>query len=540
MTRLGETTLRPGGVLGADISGPAVVVTILSHPDLRRAGERAVLWPLSAASTLHLGRYAPEFSRPGEVWESRALDDPYLSRRPWSLSRQPDGFLLERQGSSTELKVDGVGIGQSVLLARESLDQGVVLELAGRTALLLHKASLSSLEPQSRSGMTSMVGASEALCEVLAAISRVADLSVPVLLRGESGTGKELAAQELHRQSSRSRRPFIAVNLGALPSSLAASELFGHVRGAFTGASAAREGYFSAADGGTLFLDEIGEAPPEVQAMLLRALETGEVVPVGSHVAKKVDVRVIAATDSDLESRASRGDFKEPLLHRLSAYVVRLPALRHRRDDIGLLVLNFARQALDELGDSARLDRFDPQAEPWIEASVGAELARYSWPGNVRQLKNVVRQLVIDSRGQNLLRPGRRLDELLSSGALGRTPAKPSPSEAVGEAGPTGSGGPVGVPSAARRPAEVTDSELEQAMSATRFEPAASARRLGISRASIYNLIRKHPTLRVAEDVPDDELRSALEASKHDIPEAANRLGVSARALARRISRARS
>ena len=510
---------------------------MISHPDFRRAGERTVLWPLSAAPVLQLGRNTPEFSRPGEVWESRALDDPYLSRRPWSLSRQIDGVLLSREGSSTELIADGESVGRSMLLPDELVDRGVILELAGRITLLLHSASSVSLEAQRVD--TSIVGASEALSEVLAAIQRVADLSVPILLRGESGTGKELVARELHRQSRRSRRPFIAVNLGALPTSLAASELFGHVKGAFTGAASAREGYFSAADRGTLFLDEIGEAPAEVQAMLLRTLETGEVVPVGSHTAKKVDVRVIAATDSDLESRASRGDFKEPLLHRLSAYVIRLPALRDRRDDIGRLALSFVRHALDELGDAERLDRFEPQGEPWMEASVAARLTRHAWPGNVRQLRNVVRQLVIDSRGQELLRPGRRLDELLGSGYShpATKSTDPSQSSRGSQGGSKYAAGAGDKPATkGRKPSEVTDSELEQAMSDAAFEPAAAARRLGISRASIYNLIRRHPTLRVAEDVPESELEAALDTTEQDIPETANRLGVSARALARRLS----
>ncbi len=534
MTRFGETTIRPAGTLQGEEPGRIVLLTLISHPDFRRVGERAVLWPLSASPTLQLGRSTPEFSRPGEVWEGRALEDPYLSRRPWSMSRHADGVLLSRQGTSTELVVDGESVGHSVLLPHKSIDRGVALELAGRITLLLHTVSSASLE-ESRAD-SPIVGAGEALTDVLAAIGRVADLSVPILLRGESGTGKELAARELHRRSRRRRRPFVAVNLGALPTSLAASELFGHVKGAFTGAAGAREGYFSAADRGTLFLDEIGEAPPEVQAMLLRTLETGEVVPVGSHVAKKVDVRVIAATDSDLESRASRGDFKEPLLHRLSAYVIRLPALRDRRDDIGRLVLHFAGQALDELGDGSRLDRFEPEGEPWMEASVASRLTRHSWPGNVRQLRNVVRQLVIDSRGQELLRPGRRLDELLGSGFLHPgSRADPSSTDDASESThatlesdkPTVKG---------RRPSEVTDSEVEQAMSDAAFEPAAAARRLGISRASIYNLIRRHPTLRVAEDVPEKELEAALEAAEHDVPEAAGRLGVSVRALARRMS----
>jgi two-component system nitrogen regulation response regulator GlnG len=158
-----------------------------------------------------------------------------------------------------------------------------------------------------------------------------APLAVPVLLQGETGTGKELAARSIHDQSTRAQGPFLAVNLGALPAPLAAAELFGARKGAYTGAVQDLPGWFGRADGGTLFLDEVGEAPLEVQVMLLRALETGEIVPVGSQTPRRVDVRVVSATDADLEAAVGRGAFRAPLLHRLAGYSIRLPPLRHRR-----------------------------------------------------------------------------------------------------------------------------------------------------------------------------------------------------------------
>ncbi len=532
-----QTTRRPRGDSPSSGSPQqAVVLTILCHPDLGRVGEWSVLWPSPTLEcSVQLSRLIPEFGRGEDVWESRSLEDPFVSRDPWLLVREAGGIWCTRGHSSTELIADGVEVRSEFLLPNAAVDRGVVLELAERIALLLHRRSAASLIDPTPSPAY-LVGSSEPLLDVVAAINRVADLEVPVLLRGESGTGKELAARALHERSDRSSRPFVAVNLGALPTSLAASELFGHVKGAFTGASSAREGYFSAADGGTLFLDEVGEAPPEIQAMLLRTLETGEIVPVGSHVARRVDVRVIAATDSDLESRAQRGDFKEPLFHRLSAYVIRLPALRDRPDDIGTLFVHFARRTLAELSATALAEPRHQDEEPWIEASLMSRLVRYPWPGNVRQLKNVARQLVIDSRGTKHLRPGSRLGTLLTEppAVLTETPAEVD-AETKSPSSPPGMEHVE--PKAARQPSQVTDRELEEEMVRSRYEPAAAARRLGVSRASIYNLIRRHPTLRVAEDVPQEEVLAALEAAQGEVPEAARCLGVSSRALARRLAR---
>jgi two-component system nitrogen regulation response regulator GlnG len=220
-----------------------------------------------------------------------------------------------------------------------------------------------------------------------------------VLLRGETGTGKELVARALHDHGPRRGGPFVSVNLGAIPRELAAAELFGAQRGAYTGATRDREGFFRAARGGTLFLDEVGEASPEVQAMLLRVLETGEMYPVGGQAKVATDVRILAATDADLDARIREGQFKAPLLHRLAGYEIRLPPLRERREDIGVLFYHFAREELLALGEVHRLSPEDPYSAPWLPASIMGRLLRFAWPGNIRQLRNLTRQLVIGSRG---------------------------------------------------------------------------------------------------------------------------------------------
>lgn len=396
------------------------------------------------------------------------------------------------------------------------LDTGVVLELAGRVTLYLHRQED---PPRARvAHHDSLIGESEALYSVREAIDRVAHLDVPVLLRGETGTGKELVASALHRRSRRHGRPFLAVNLGALPPSLAAAELFGNVKGAFTGASQARAGLFRGADGGTLFLDEVAEAPGEVQAMLLRALETQRVMTVGSHTEVPVNVRLIAATDAQLEQRVERGDFRAPLLHRLAAYEIQLPPLRQRLEDLGRLVAHFARQAEDEVERAGWLDSRGPADPPWMPSHVMARLALYRWPGNVRQLRNVVRQLMIDGQDEDSLRLGPRLERLLTKND------RPDAINGNGHGQP-------------RSPGEVTPVQLEEALRDHRFEPAAAARHLGIRRPSIYNLIREHPRLRTAEDLGAEEIRHALQEAGGSLKDAASHLRVSARALGRRVRR---
>ena len=261
---------------------------------------------------------------------------------------------------------------------------------------MLHRMPPAPARETDRFGL---IGDSAAVAQVRADIRRVADLEVAVLLRGETGTGKELVARAIHRSSARRSRPYLAVNMGAIPPALAAAELFGAARGAFTGADQRRAGYFSQAHGGTLFLDEIGETPAEVQALLLRALETGEVQPLGAEAPRRVDVRVLAATDADLEASIAAGRFRAPLLHRLNGYEIRLPALRERREDFGQLFFAFLRQELEAMGEGERLEDPGPRGTPWLPAPVVARLAAADWPGNVRQLRNVARQIAIGNRG---------------------------------------------------------------------------------------------------------------------------------------------
>jgi two-component system, NtrC family, nitrogen regulation response regulator GlnG len=230
-----------------------------------------------------------------------------------------------------------------------------------------------------------IIGEAPAMQEVFRAIGRLSRSNITVLINGESGTGKELVARALHRHSPRKDAPFIALNMAAIPRDLLESELFGHERGAFTGAQNRRIGRFEQADGGSLFLDEIGDMPAELQTRLLRVLADGEFYRVGGHTPVKVDVRIIAATHQNLEQLVKGGRFREDLYHRLNVIRVHIPPLRERREDIALLLRFFLERAAQELNVEPKIVRPD----------VATYLAQFDWPGNVRQLENLCRWLTV-------------------------------------------------------------------------------------------------------------------------------------------------
>ncbi|BAU50159.1 nitrogen regulation protein NR(I) [Sulfurifustis variabilis] len=235
-----------------------------------------------------------------------------------------------------------------------------------------------------------IIGAAPAMQEVFRAIGRLSTSHLNVLINGESGTGKELVARALHTHSPRAGRPFIAINIAAVPSELLESELFGHEKGAFTGAVAMRKGRFEQADGGTLFLDEIGDMPIELQTRLLRVLSDGKFYRVGGHEQVSTDVRIVAATNQNLEERVRQGRFREDLFHRLNVIRIHLPALRERREDIPSLARYFLKQSATELGVEPK--RFAPETEIYV--------TQLPWPGNVRQLENACRWLTVMAPGQ--------------------------------------------------------------------------------------------------------------------------------------------
>ena len=254
-----------------------------------------------------------------------------------------------------------------------------------------------------------LIGSSEGMREVFIAIGKASSASATVLITGESGTGKELAARAIHYSSVRPSAPFVPVNCGGIPEGLLESELFGHVKGAFTGATESRAGFFHAADGGTIFLDEISDMSLSMQAKLLRVLQDKEVCMVGSNRTRKVDVRILAATNKDLQGLVKKGLFREDLFYRLNVITIIIPPLRERGDDILLLAHHFLTQFAAESG----------KATPRFSDEALQSLRSYNWPGNVRELENVIQRLVVMTDGDVIEVPD--LPSLMRFSALRKT-----------------------------------------------------------------------------------------------------------------------
>jgi len=267
------------------------------------------------------------------------------------------------------------------------------IALANRA--LTHARELTSKKQLNIPSVNSVgiIGAAPSMQEVFRAIGRLSRSSISVLINGESGTGKELVAHALHMHSPRSSAPFIPLNMAAIPKDLIESELFGHEKGAFTGANGVRQGRFEQAHQGTLFLDEIGDMPLDIQTRLLRVLADGQFYRVGGHSPIQVDVRIIAATHQNLEERVSSGDFREDLFHRLNVIRIQVPSLRDRKEDISQLTQHFLKRAANELAVESKT----------LHKSTLTYLEQCEWPGNVRQLENICRFLTVMASGKEIL-----------------------------------------------------------------------------------------------------------------------------------------
>jgi two-component system response regulator AtoC len=319
-----------------------------------------------------------------------------------------------------------------------------------------------------------IVGDSRPMRRLLEATSRVASRDVTVLVRGETGTGKEFVAELLHAQSLRASKPLVRFNCAALPAELADAELFGHVRGAFTGATATRPGFFSQANGGTLILDEVGELPLAIQAKLLRALQEGEIQPVGSGRIEKVDVRVVASTNRDLAADVKAGTFREDLYYRIAVVELVVPPLRDRKDDIPALADEFARRYGERFG----------LGNVSLEAALVDALVHTDWPGNVRQLENTIA----------------RLAALSSGGVIGLADFQAAESNASSNAMPAVADSDHADPPLDARNGPSLKEQVEaferglvgRALDATGGNQSEAARRLGVSRVTLIDKMKKY------------------------------------------------
>ena len=339
---------------------------------------------------------------------------------------------------------------------RETLDRALVRRRLARRRSASVDLAARTEEPEG----LALVGHSPAIIEVMKTLARVAPSQASVLVLGETGTGKELVARTIHRYSERSTRRFVAVNCSALAEGLLESELFGHVRGAFTGAAVSRPGLFREADKGTLFLDEIGDISPALQARLLRALQEHEIVPVGSETTVKIDVRVIAATHRDLTELVRQGRFREDLYYRLDVVTLRLPPLRERRQDIPLLVDHFLRTLSSRHGRGPVA--LDPEAL--------RRLLAYDWPGNIRELQNVLERALLLAE-QGVVGPEHLATTVRPTAAA--LPDTPAPVTAL------------------RGLEEVEREHVIRVLAATGGNREESSRILGISRRTLTRMIQR-------------------------------------------------
>ena len=426
-------------------------------------------------------------------------------------------------------EVDGTRLDALRLVSPEDLDRGVVIELTGRVVLLLHREGPRVEGPSPPA--FGLVGESQKIETVRRLIRQVATLPVAVLLRGETGSGKELVARAI-AEASPYRAPFISVNMGAIPASVAASELFGTGKGAFTGAVPS-EGYFRKADGGTLFLDEIGQTPYEIQAHLLRALDSGEVQPLGERAPFRVKVRVIAATDSDLEGSIARGQFMESLLQRLGTFQISIPSLRERIDDLGRLLVHFLRAEMDELGEQHRLDPVPMDEPAWLPARLVARLARYEWPGNVAG------SFVTSPGGSPSAAAGNPKStlilELRRRGEEARRPAAAAPSPEVPEKPAVTS--PASEALRERRAEGPSAEEIREVLRATGRNFTQAARALGISRTTLLKRTCELGLYRRPDEVTDAELLALAEKTNGDLDAMAEGLQQARRGLELRLAK---
>ena len=503
MANLYTTTRSATSVPSAVVEDAVPCLTVLHHPDIDRVGDRVRLLSLVSGRSQALSRVEPEFSKAdGAI--TGPLADSWVSRSPVTIQKSGSALEIVRADGAMEIIVDGQVMGASRKLSADALDTGVVIELAGRVVLLLHALQRASERP----APLGLVGDSPAMDWVRADILRAAEVGVPVLIRGETGSGKELVARAIHDNSKRASARCVCVNMAAVPPTTAASELFGHVEGAFSGAVRDHAGFFGAADGGSLFLDEIGETPAGVQSMLLRALETGEIQRVGAPDISKVNVRLIAATDADLELLGTSGEFSRPLYYRLAGFQIQLPPLRARRDDIGRLVVHFLRDELAALGATELIEGQADNRHPWLTAPLVGRLARHAWPGNVRELRNVVRQIVVSCRGE----PAARIPAALESAFV-----------------------VLDLPDAPATIEDVTDDRLVAVLRKHRFRVGPAATELGMSRPSLYARIDKSDRVRKATDLTRDQIDACRQACEGDLDRMAEQLEVSKRGLQLRI-----
>jgi two-component system nitrogen regulation response regulator GlnG len=516
-------------------------LTIIWHPERNRIGEQCIV----VQDSLDLARYQPLFCQPGK--DGLALGHEGISRQPSHIARHGDDSVsVQASASKMVLEINGEVVQGMRHLTREQIEQGAILVLARAVVLCLH--FMHGLPRHN--AVAGLIGVGSAAVRMRDQIMQVAPTQATVLLLGETGTGKEVAACAIHALSKRARAPLVSVNMAALNEGLAAADLFGAAKGAFTGAQNSRGGFFAQAQDATLFLDEIGNAPAVVQPMLLRVLEKGDYRPLGAQLDVQSNARIIAATDQDLYD----GGFNPALLRRLEGFTIAIPPLRARREDIGLLIVH-----LMQTGDLPGKGAVE------LPAPLVAQLAAYDWPGNIRQLRHVVRRLMLVlSVGEvptlaSLLESGAARPARAVAGTAAPVTPAPAPasthevapvpasaSEPMPAPAPAPTHEPVAAPASApaqrrshKRPADLSEAEVLAALDNNDWMIQGAATELGISRPSLYKLLEQHSQIRRADQIDVDEIERVLAGVAGDVDACAARLKTPAEGLRRRLAQLR-
>lgn len=480
---------------------PLLCLTIIWHPERERIGEQAIV----TSQNLALSRYHPLFCQP---------EQPGLPLGHGGISRSPLELSIDAQGDVTitvptgrmQVELNGKEIQGNHYLQPDQISNGTILGLGRAVLLCLHW--LTALPKNN--AINGLIGVGSSTQKIRDLIRQVAATDATVLLLGETGTGKEVVAQAIHSLSLRKQKPLISVNMAALNDDLAAADLFGAAKGAYTGAQTARSGFFQEAEDATLFLDEIGNAPASVQPMLLRVLETGDYRPLGATKDLTTTARIIAATDQDLYG----GGFNPALLRRLESFVINLPPLRNRREDLGVLIMHLMQSpALANIGGNN------------LSFTLLTQFATYDWPGNVRQLRHFLKRVLL----------GIAANEPPSFASLIDTP----PQRITYSAEPASTHHPSVSSSAEKQTRkklnELSESDVLTALEENEWNIQSAAQALGISRPSMYKLMEANSKIRRVEKIPNEEIQQAWNEANGDLEICASMLKTPAEALRRNL-----
>lgn len=500
MTDTDQTLTSPiTRALGSD--NPLLCLTIIWHPEPERIGDQAII----TGQRFSLSRYEPAFCKP----EQSGLPLGYVG-----ISRAPLEFTIDDQGtvalkapdSRMQIEISGQTLQGNCQVSPEQINNGVIIGLGRAILICLHW--LTALPKNNE--IEGLIGVSSNIQKVRDQIHQIAPTDHGVLVLGETGTGKEVVAQAIHSLSLRKHKPLVSVNMAALNEDLAAADLFGAVKGAYTGAQTARNGYFQEAEDATLFLDEIGNAPANVQPMLLRVLETNDYRPLGATKDLKTTARIVAATDQDLYS----GGFNPALLRRLESFVINLPPLRNRREDLGVLIIHLMQSpSLANIADKN------------LSFTLLTQFATYDWPGNIRQLRHFLKRVLI----------GMAANEPPSFASLINIPVQ----RITYSAEPTNTYSP-SAPSSVEKQTrkklnELSEEDVLVALEENEWNIQSAAQALGISRPSMYKLMETNSQIRRIERIPINEIQQILDDVNNDIEACASRLKTPAEALRRHL-----